>query len=317
MENDLLPVVGFPYAVEECHSVEMKDLLNRPVFLLLGTGLFLGCLMPLGKLAGQAGFDPFLWATMIALVPGLCLATIAGRSACSLGDLSRFGFVSGLFAYVIPNAVLFTAMPHIGSGLAGLMFALSPVATAVISLAFGVRPPSKGLLIAVGFGFVGAILIVAGRQTLALSSAANWLLAALAIPLSLAIGNVYRSARWPVGATPTQVGAASNLLAAPLLFVASHFQGGTLDFALFANHLLLVIAQCVASLLMFLLFFRLQVIGGPTYLSQIGYIAAAVGLLAGVGLLGESYPMIVWAGAALIIAGILANFVDRPRKSSA
>ena len=292
----------------------MKGLLKNPVFLLLGTGLFLGCLMPLGKLAGAAGFNPLLWATMIAVVPGLCLAAIAGRPACSLASLARFGFGSGLFAYVIPNAVLFTAMPHIGSGLAGLMFALSPVATALISLALGVRPPSRSLLIAVGFGFVGAILIVAGRQSLSLPSAANWLLVALIIPASLAIGNVYRSARWPVGATPTQVGAASNLLAAPLLFWLCLLQGGELNLAPFGNNLILVIAQCLASILMFSLFFRLQVIGGPTYLSQIGYIAAAVGLLAGVGLLGESYPLVVWLGAGLIIAGILASFANKPVK---
>ena len=294
----------------------MNSLLKNPVFLLLGTGLFLGCLMPLGKLAGAAGFNPLLWATMIALVPGLCLAATAGRPACSMASLARFGLGSGLFAYVIPNAVLFTAMPHIGSGLAGLMFALSPVVTALISLALGVRPPNRSLLIAVGFGFVGAILIVAGRQSLSMPSAANWLLLALIIPVSLAIGNVYRSARWPVGATPTQVGAASNLLAAPLLFGLCLLQGGEVDFTPFGEHLVLVLAQCLASLLMFSLFFRLQVIGGPTYLSQIGYIAAAVGLLAGVGLLGESYPLVVWLGAGLIIAGILANFADKPRKAT-
>ncbi len=305
---------GFSNWLEECHSVRMTGLLKNPVFLLLGTGLFLGCLMPLGKLAGEAGFNPLLWATMIALVPGLCLAAIAGRPACSMASLVRFGFGSGLFAYVLPNAVLFTAMPHIGSGLAGLMFALSPVATALISLALGVRPPSRSLLIAVGFGFVGAILIVAGRQSLSLPSAANWLLVALIIPASLAIGNVYRSARWPVGATPTQVGAASNLLAAPLLFWLCLLQGGELNLAPFGNNLILVIAQCLASILMFSLFFRLQVIGGPTYLSQIGYIAAAVGLLAGVGLLGESYPLVVWLGAGLIIAGILASFANKPVK---
>ena len=294
----------------------MKKLLDSPIFLLLGTGLFLGCLMPLGKLAHAAAINPYLWATMISLVPGLCLAAFAGRPACSWTTLASFGSISGLFAYVIPNAVLFTAMPHIGSGLAGLMFAISPVVTALISIALGVRPPSRSLLVAVAFGFVGAVLIVAGRQSLTLPSAANWLLIALLVPVSLAIGNVFRSARWPVGATPTQVGAASNLLAAPLLLALAVQQGGSLDFSAFWTNAPLVLAQCVASLLMFILFFRLQWIGGPTYLSQIGYVAAAVGLAAGVGLMGESYPGIVWIGAGLIIAGILANFVEKPRVRS-
>ncbi len=55
---------------------------------------------------------------------------------------------------------------------------------------------------------------------------------------------------------------------------------------------------------MFLMFFRLQQEGGPTYLSQIGYVAAAVGAGIGVGVLGESYPAGVWAGVAIVAAGI-------------
>ena len=66
----------------------------------------------------------------------------------------------------------------------------------------------------------------------------------------------------------------------------------------------LVGLQLLASSLMFLMFFRLQQEGGPTYLSQIGYVAAAVGAGIGVGVLGESYPAAVWAGVAIIAAGI-------------
>jgi drug/metabolite transporter (DMT)-like permease len=165
-------------------------------------------------------------------------------------------------------------------------------------------------------GFVGAIFVVAGRQSLALPAAANWLFLALIIPLSLAVGNVYRTARWPVGATPMQVGAASNLLAVPFLLAAAILHDGLPNLAPFAAHGELAALQCLASLLMFSLFFRLQVVGGPTYLSQIGYLAAAVGLAAGVLVFRETYPALVWLGAAFILAGIGANLVDRPRRTA-
>jgi drug/metabolite transporter (DMT)-like permease len=62
---------------------------------------------------------------------------------------------------------------------------------------------------------------------------------------------------------------------------------------------------------MFLMFFRLQQIGGPTYLSQIGYVAAAVGVVIGVTWLGETYPAGVWTGTAIIAGGIaLATFAQ-------
>jgi drug/metabolite transporter (DMT)-like permease len=60
----------------------------------------------------------------------------------------------------------------------------------------------------------------------------------------------------------------------------------------------------VASVLTFPLFFRLQAVGGPVLLSQIGTVAAAVGVAVGAGLLGERYPPGVWTGVLLIALGI-------------
>jgi drug/metabolite transporter (DMT)-like permease len=290
-------------------------LLNNPLFLLLGTGIFLGLLLPLGRLAHEAGIDPFLWAAMISLVPGVCLAMFALRQNrdVPLGALASFGVTSGLFAYVIPNAMVFLAIPKIGSGLTGLMFALSPVVTAMISIIFKIRPPNRAMLIAVVLGFAGAIVIVLARQSLALPSASQWLLLALIIPVSLAIGNVYRTACWPKGATPLQIGAASNLLAAPLLLLAAWINGGRVDVTPLIEHKGLALTQWLVSLAMFSLFFRLQWIGGPTYLSQIGYVAAAVGLAIGAGVMGEVYPPLVWLGAGLIMAGILTIALEKRR----
>jgi drug/metabolite transporter (DMT)-like permease len=295
----------------------MKGLLNNPLVLLIGTGICLGLLLPLGRLAYEAGIDPFLWAAMISFVPGMCLALLALRQKrdVTLTALGGFGIISGLFAYVIPNAMVFLAIPHIGSGLAGLMFALSPVATAVISIIFKIRPPNRAMLLSLALGFAGAIIIVLARQSLALPSASHWLLLALIIPVSLAIGNVYRTARWPEGATPLQIGAASNLLAAPLLLLAAWINAGQIDLAPLAQHAGLSLTQWLVSLTMFSLFFRLQWIGGPTYLSQIGYIAAAVSLAIGAGVLGETYPMAVWLGAGLIIAGILTIAFEKRRST--
>lgn len=291
----------------------MKPLLERPLVLLLATGTALGFNLPLGKLAAQAGINPFLWAALIALVPGLVLSIVALRSGSSvaLRRLLPFAVISGLAAYVVPNAIIFLAIPHIGSGLAGLMYALSPVVTAALSLASGVRPPSRGLLLSVALGLAGAVLVIAGRQSLAVPTAANWLLIALVVPLSLAIGNVYRTAYWPPGATPAQLAASSNLLAAPMLLAAAAWSSGGSGagalLAPLAAQPWLVLAQCTASTVMFALFFRLQWVGGPTYLSQIGYVAAAVALAVGVAVLGESYPWPVWLGAGLILAGIAST----------
>ena len=64
------------------------------------------------------------------------------------------------------------------------------------------------------------------------------------------------------------------------------------------------IAQMASASAMFAFFFRLQAVGGPVYLSQIGYVAAAVGLFAGIVFLGERYSALTWAGALIIAAGV-------------
>jgi drug/metabolite transporter (DMT)-like permease len=289
---------------------------NSPLALLLGTGTLLGLLTPLGKLAFAAGIDPFLWAALISFIPGIALAIAATKENWGRADLHVFGAISGVFAYVIPNALLFTAIPHIGSGLAGLMYALSPVFTAALSFAFNIRPPSRGLLVAVALGFVGAVLIVLGRNGLAAPKAPQWLLLSLLVPVSLAIGNVYRTAKWPKDAPPTQVGAASNLLAVIPLLLLSAWNGG-LQATTILEHWQLSVGQWFASLAMLTLFFRLQWVGGPTYLSQIGYVAAALSLAIGTLILGESYPPLVWAGAVFILAGIVSTAFDKSAAKTA
>jgi drug/metabolite transporter (DMT)-like permease len=285
----------------------VSKLLNNPLFLLLGTGMGLAMITPLAKLALLAGINPFVWAALIAFLPGIVLWGFAARqgSFWRNSKLWRYGLMGGIAANLIPSSILLFAIPHIGSGLAGLMFALSPVVTATLSLILAVRPPNRPLLVAVALGFIGAVIVGSGRNALNLPEAPLWLLIALLVPCSLAIGNVYRTAKWPEGATPLQVAVVVNLSVVPIFVILAIWHGGSF-WPVFDN-LGLTLAQGLAALLNVGLFFRLQRISGPTYLSQIGYVAAAISLAIGTLYLGESYPWQVWLGASLIIAGIGAS----------
>lgn len=285
----------------------MKKLWDAPAFLLLGTGLGLGLNFPLGKLAIGAGFAPPLWAAFISLGAGLVLLAVAwngdtwpvGRAA-----LLRFSFLSGFLSFVIPNLITFTVIPHIGSGLTGLMFAISPMTTAFLSWLINVRPPNRLGFVGIGLGFVGAVIIVLGKDGGFGLHASPWLLLALCIPLFLASGNLYRTLGWPEGAGPKLLGSLTNLAAVPTLLAFALALYGVPDLSPAVQVPGVVLAQFVVSSLMFMLFFRLQQVGGPTYLSQIGYVGAAVGLFAGVTFLGERYPLEVSLGAAIIAVGI-------------
>ena len=279
--------------------------MNRPLVLLLVTGLAFGCNFPLGKLAVAAGVNPALWAAVICLGAGLAVGVAARlfETSGKVSGLYRYAIVSSVISNVIPLALTFAAIPHIGSGLTAILVATSPVTTAVLSMGLRIRPPSPLGLLGIAVGLAGAVTIIVARHVGFAAEESRWLLLAALIPVFLGAGNVYRTAAWPEGAGPMRLGAIVNLAAVPPLLALAWALGG-LDLAPLAAIPVLVAGQVVAATVMYLTFFRLQAVGGPTYLSQIGYVAAAVGVAVGVSFLGERYPPLVWAGIAVVAAGI-------------
>lgn len=289
--------------------------MNRPLVLLLVTGLAFGCNFPLGKLAVAAGVNPALWAAVICLGAGLAVGVAARLFEPADGavpGLYRYAAISSVISNVVPLALTFAAIPHIGSGLAAILVATSPVTTAILSMALRVRPPSPLGLAGIGVGLAGAVTIIIARHAGFAAGESRWLLLAALIPVFLGAGNVYRTMAWPRGAGPMRLGATINLAAVlPLLALA--WATGGLDMAPLAAIPAIVAAQLVASTIMYLTFFRLQAVGGPTYLSQIGYVAAAVGVVVGVWFLGERYPPLVWAGIAVVALGIALTTLAQAR----
>jgi drug/metabolite transporter (DMT)-like permease len=214
----------------------------------------------------------------------------------------------------VPNALTYAVIPKIGSGLAAIMFALSPVVTALFSLVLRVRPPNFISIFGIAVGLAGAGIIIFSRNTDFSEAAAEWLPLALLIPLFLGAGNVYRTMAWPFGASPRKLAAHTNLAAVPFFALLVYAQTGTIDVMPLVTIPELVAMQLVVSTIMFLMFFRLQQVGGPTYLSQIGYVAAAVGVVIGVFYFGETYPPSVWAGAGIIAMGIAFSTLGQAKK---
>jgi drug/metabolite transporter (DMT)-like permease len=199
---------------------------------------------------------------------------------------------------------MFSAIPHLGAGYTGIMFTLSPVITLVFSILLGVRRPNLLGISGIGVGFVGAAMVALTRGEAGQPADFFWVVVGLLIPVSLAAGNVYRTMDWPRDTGPIELAVGSHLASAGLLLVGILALLGGQAFAPLGGIPLVVAAQVVSASTMFAFFFRLQSVGGPVYLSQIGYVAAAVGLLAGTLFLGEHYRLPTWAGAAIVTAGV-------------
>ena len=92
---------------------------NSPAALLLLVGGLLGLTFPFGKIAREAGVPSLLWAALIALGATVILSVLhlarGGPSPLSGRHLGYFA-VTATISYTIPNALLFAAIPHLGSG---------------------------------------------------------------------------------------------------------------------------------------------------------------------------------------------------------
>lgn len=282
-------------------------LMESASFLLLATGTLLGLILPLGKIAAQAGIPPAMWTFLFSASAGVILFAVLllrGKSLGFSGGRARYYVCTAIISYALPNLLILSAIPRLGAGFTGIMYTLSPVITLVISMGFGLRRPNALGIGGIVVGFIGAILVALTRGEVGKPADPLWVAAALLIPVFLACGNVYRTLDWPKNSDPTELAAGSHLASAIMLFAGILLFTGGFPVETFALAPWAATAQAIASAGMFALFFRLQAVGGPVYLSQIGYVAAALGLISGTLFLGEHYPLLTWIGAAIIAVGV-------------
>ncbi len=285
----------------------MKKLFETPIFLLLLTGVLIGMNFPLGKIAGNAGVSPILWAFLISFGAAISLLPVlASRNILSVprGPVLRYALISGLISFGAVNLLVFSVIPHVGSGFTALMFALSPVFTLAISVMFKLKAPKFLGVLGIIIGFAGAGLVAYSRQSGAGDVQLLWMLGALLIPVTLAAGNVYRTLAWPKGQSPDALAFWSHLVAAVFLLGIFLMAGGVGEFSKLSHVPVAALLQAGLAGITFPVFFRLQQYGGPVLLSQIGYVAAAVGLFAATLFLNETYGLLTWVGAGVIMVGI-------------
>jgi drug/metabolite transporter (DMT)-like permease len=292
---------------------------DSPPLLLVLTGSLMGLTFPLGKLANQASISPITWALMISAGAGCILLLIhvfsGGKLSLKRNYLTYY-FISSILSLVIPNILIFNVIPKLGSGFTGILFTLSPIFTLALSLLWKVRIPTWLGIVGLVVGLLGAIIVTLTRGEMSQPASLIWILTGLGIPMSLALGNLYRALAWPDGANHLELAIGSNLAAAFLLFIMLVFSSQTANLLDLLSIKTLSVIQVIISAAMYSVFFRLQQVGGPTYLSQVGYIAAGVALIAATLFLGERYSIVTWVGAAVIVIGTGLGIVEQRKHTS-
>ena len=286
---------------------------------LLLVGSLLALSLVLAKMAVGAGAPP-LGFLLFSLAGGgailLFISAVFLRAPVLLNRRTvEYGLVAGAL-FALPNAIGFLAVRHVGAGFLSLSFAFPILITYALALVIGLERPRVGRILGVLAGLAGGVILTVSKVQLE-QGVLFWILLVMCSPVIIAVGNIYRTLRWPTGGEPIYLAALMLLAAAGLLAPFAIWVepdmltdlGGSTEVVL-----LLAAEICVFSVL-YLFFFILQKLAGPVYLSQIGTVGAVVGAGLAVTLLGETLPRYIGFAAGLIAVGtLLFQLSGRHRK---
>ncbi|MGM0785513.1 MAG: DMT family transporter [Pseudomonadota bacterium] len=275
---------------------------------LLLVGTFLALSMVVAKLADGAG-APRLTFLMTAMAGAGCvlLGIVVARHRPLTFDRRtlEYAIVAGAL-FALPNAMAFLAVRHVGAGFISLSFAFPILVTWGLAVLLGLERLRPSRLLGVLLGLSGG-LVLATAKAGGIDGSPGWALLVLAMPLVLALGNIYRTLRWPEGSSPVFL-AASMMFggAVTLLPFALSLEPGQFPALLATGTVVrLLLVEVAVFAVLYLFFFVLQRLAGPVYLSQIGSVAAVVGTLIAIFALGEAPPPNLGLAALLVAGGTL------------
>ncbi|MCK7614758.1 DMT family transporter [Roseibium sediminicola] len=297
------------------------ELFQKPPVLLLVVGSFLAVSTVIAKAAPLAGWHPLAllqWAIFGGAIGLFAInRAFAGsrrvdtaQGGAGRGRLIGYLVMSGLL-FIAPNMIAVMAAPEVGAGFVSLSFAFPLVLTYAFAVLLRIERFQLLRVTGVLFGLTGGLLLAVSGADLSVE-ASWWSLVALLIPVFLATGNIFRTYYWPEGAKPVDLALgmmATGFLALAAFNAAMGISMVPQSWTPMATGL--IAAQIAIFAVQYGLYFRLQQTAGPVYLSQIGSVAAVVGLGLGYAVFGEVPNAAKLAAVASVGAGIVLVSLGR------
>lgn len=278
-----------------------------PFACLLVGGVFLGISTNLAKFAIEIGLTPlgYLFWSIAGAALILQIVALIQRDTLPLnGRNLEYYVIAALVSVAGSNLIFFSAIPHVGAGFVALIIALPPLLTYLGALLLSIERFDKWRALGVAAALAGAG-VLAARKFAAPDASIFWIVLALCGPILLAIGNIYRSLRWPANASAIALSPGMLIAAALMLAAVALLPNFSLTIPFNqAQPVILITVQACIFAAQFLLLFLLQKTGGPVLLSLLGAIGAVVGVPVAVFLQGEAPPEGLILGASLIALGV-------------
>ena len=276
------------------------------VSLLMFNGFLIALMLALAKEGTTDGIPPITYAFWQTFIAGSILLIFSlHEKICLNKALMTYFLISGLSGIAIPNAIAFFLVTKIGAGFTGIMYALPPIFTFLISTSLGLEKLKVHKLTGLFIAVMACAWIVLQRHSEVGEGNLLWYALGIIIPIMLSIGNVYRSLAWPKGIKSMPLAAGTLLASAFSLGMfgsLNRIELAATEFSI--NAQLLLLTQGLLTALTYFCSFELQKRSNPVFYSQLGAVAAVFGLLIGIIWFNEVYSMQIWLGVLLVIVGL-------------
>lgn len=286
------------------------------VGLLLVVGALLAVSILIAKAAPSMGWHPLslLQWSMLGSTALMYVRVAFARPPLVLSArFLGFSLISGVL-FALPNALGFAAAQHIGVGFVTLSMAFPLVITYALAVSLGLEKINAIKCAGVVSGVIGAVLLSLSKNFLE-GDLNFWIIASLCAPVLLSIGNIFRSRYWPPGVPPAHL--SLSMMAFGFLTLVG--LTGALDMPIAPtvwslNSGGLLLAQILVFTLLYDLYFRLQHLAGPVYLSQIGSVSAVIGALLAYAFFAEIPSTLGYL--AILFVGLGVYAVSRPTNAT-
>jgi len=215
-------------------------------------------------------------------------------------------FIMGILNNVIPFSLILIGQTEIGSGLASVINAMTPIWTLIIANSFTSDEKfTTNKITGIIFGFLGVMTLIGTDIVQGLTASAWAQAAVLGATISYGFANVWGKrfkGHDPILISTGQL-TASSMIMLPLIFVLEN------PFSLKAPNVEMVIAITGLSVLCtafaYVLFFKILSSAGATNVSLVTFLVPVSAILLGIIWLGEVLTLSNIAGMALIILGLM------------
>lgn len=293
----------------------MTEIQDRLVILgcLVTAGAALAVTILISRMASDAG-APMIWFLSVVLAGGgavqLVLAALLGQLR-GAGRMLRYAAGAGVLL-AGPTALGYLAVAHVGAGYIALTFAFPILLTWGMARLLGLERADPRRSLAVALGLSGGVILALSKLTDLPAEGTTWLVAATAMPVVIAVGNIYRSRYWPAGGRPLTLSALTLLMAGlACVPLALMVDPGAAILWHRADLRSLVGVDVAVFVIQYIAFFQLQRRGGPVTLSLLGPVAAVTGAGGALWLFAEPLPQGFLLAGLLVGAGVLLMLMRR------